>query len=75
MTYIPLPRPSYLDKFERLSLSGGSRWRDAKGNLYEYDSLHSEVEVYNKRGRHLGVMDVITGVMIKEAVKGRSINV
>jgi hypothetical protein len=35
----------------------------------------AEVEVYNSRGWHLGVMHPITGDWIKPAVKGRKIDV
>jgi len=31
--------------------------------------------VFNKRGRHIGVIDALSGKMIKEAVKGRKIDV
>jgi putative cytotoxic protein len=46
------------------------------GRIYEYDGEHGgELEVYNKRGRHIGVADVYTGDFIKAAVRGRSIDV
>jgi hypothetical protein len=44
-------------------MSGGAR-----------DELHGEFEVYNARGKHLGVVD-LEGKWIKEAVKGRKIDV
>ncbi|HHQ6731809.1 TPA: colicin E3/pyocin S6 family cytotoxin [Staphylococcus aureus] len=31
------------------------------------------MEVYNSKGKHIGVMDPLTGKMIKPAVKGRKI--
>uniref|UniRef100_UPI000571ECE0 colicin E3/pyocin S6 family cytotoxin n=1 Tax=Treponema pedis TaxID=409322 RepID=UPI000571ECE0 len=37
------------------------RWKDDKGNIYERDSLHGELEKYNKRGIHQGVVDPNTG--------------
>ena len=40
-----------------------------------WDSLHGEVEVYNRRGRHVGTKDATTGVWIKNAVRGRRIDV
>jgi hypothetical protein len=52
--------------------SGRRRYRDGK-RYYEYDSMHGELEVYNSRGRHIGVVDVKTGVYIKPAVRGRRI--
>ncbi|OXM87063.1 MULTISPECIES: colicin E3/pyocin S6 family cytotoxin [Paenibacillus] len=30
-------------------------YRDAQGYYYHKDALHSEVEVYDTRGKHLGV--------------------
>jgi hypothetical protein len=33
------------------------RWKDAEGNIYEWDSQHGRLEKYDKRGRHLGEFD------------------
>lgn len=73
---IPIPNPSYLDECELLgAFSGQKRWRskDFK-RLFTWDSLHGEIEVFNSRGKHLGVMNP-QGVFIKGAVKGRKIDV
>jgi len=72
----PIPKPSFLDECTSLGAGKGKkRWMSDKGKrLYEWDSLHGEIEVYNKRGHHLGVMDS-TGKYIKPAVKGRCIDV
>jgi hypothetical protein len=43
--------------------------------LLTWDSLHGEIEAFDLRGRHVGVLDAITGVMIKEARIGRRIRV
>ena len=40
---------------------------------YSWDNLHNEIEVFDRLGKHLGVMDPTTGKMIKGAVKGRFI--
>jgi len=42
---------------------------------YEWDFTHSDIEVYNARGEHLGSMDPLTGAMIKSARKGRTIDI
>lgn len=42
---------------------------------YEWDSLHGHIEVYNKRGGHLGVLDGVTGQLIGDPVPGRRIDV
>ena len=66
----------FLEKQERVQHQGVSRWRSADGErLYTWDHTHREVEVYNKRGRHLGAADSQTGVLIKPARKGRTIDV
>lgn len=44
-------------------------------NYYEWDHTHNNIEVYNGRGKHSGVMDPKTGKMIGPAVPGRTINV
>jgi len=74
---IPRPSPSFLDDCESLGApSGERRWRSAEGKrLYTWDALHGEIEVFNRRGHHLGVIDSVEGVMIKPAVKGRTIDV
>ncbi len=36
--------------------------------------MHGEIEVYNRRGKHLGVLNP-AGVMISEAIPGRTIDV
>ncbi|MBV8457212.1 MAG: hypothetical protein JO122_11425 [Acetobacteraceae bacterium] len=46
--------------------SGGSglrrRWRDEQtGRIFEWDSQHGTVEVYDHHGRHLGEFDAIDG--------------
>jgi hypothetical protein len=57
-------------------IHGNLLWRSPDGKrYYTWDSLHGEIEVFNKRGRHLGAADAVTGRFIKAPVKGRSINV
>ncbi|TXL69423.1 hypothetical protein FHP25_38980 [Vineibacter terrae] len=73
----PIPHPSILDEFEKLGARDGvQRWRSHGGKrLYEWDALHGEVEVYDRRGNHLGALDPHTGDLIKTARKGRRIDV
>jgi hypothetical protein len=40
---------------------------------YEWDYTHCDIEVYNKRGRHLGSANPKTGTIYKPAVAGRRI--
>lgn len=77
MAGVPLPRPCFLDTLESCGARNGrKRWRNARGDrYYEWDALHGHIEVYNKRGRHLGVVDAVTGKMISGEVRGRRIDV
>lgn len=72
----PIPKPSFLDDCDSLgAINGQKRWRSKDGDrLYTWDSLHGEIEIFNARGRHLGVI-CPQGIFIKEAVKGRKIDV
>jgi hypothetical protein len=74
---IPIPNPSFLDECEPLGfISGERRWRNKTGTrLYTWDGLHGEIEIFDKRGKHLGAANAVTGVPFKSAVKGRRINV
>ena len=73
----PIPGPGFLNAGERLGyLYGEQRRRDRKGReMYTWDALHGEIEVYSLRGRHLGVADPMTGKRIKSARKERRIRV
>ncbi|WBG66892.1 hypothetical protein ELR50_03455 [Pseudomonas citronellolis] len=54
-----------------LPLSGGGgkrkRWKDDEGYIYEWDSAHGAVEKYDRRGRHLGEFNPVTGEKNKDA--------
>lgn len=77
MSYKPLESPNYLDNCIYWKVVSGRKvYRDAdKTRLYTWDELHGEIEIFNNRGRHLGSADPITGEVIKEAVKGRRLDV
>jgi hypothetical protein len=52
------------------------RWRSKNGTrLLTWDSLHGEIEVFNLRGKHLEVLDAISGKPCKGAIRGRRIDV
>lgn len=76
MEWTALPHPSFVDQLEKMrTVDGQRRWRDENGLIYEYDGNHGgELEVYNKRGEHLGVADVHLGSIIKPARRGRRIS-
>lgn len=56
--------------------NGEKRWQDEDGEfIYTWDSLHGEIEWFNKRGKHLGALDAQTGEFIKDPEKTRTIDV
>lgn len=73
----PRPDPCFLDDQIPIGAFGSQkRWSSSDGKrFYTWDSLHGEIEVFNKRGLHLGAADAETGILIKPAVKGRFIDV
>ncbi|MGF6126003.1 hypothetical protein QF019_001192 [Pseudomonas frederiksbergensis] len=63
------------DKARSNVQGGGSlrkRWKDRKGRIYEWDSQHGAVEMYDKQGKHLGEFDPETGEQTKPAKPGRT---
>ena len=77
MGRIPRPTGCFLENEEYLGCPRGEKiWRSKDGTqLYTWDALHGEVEVFNVRGRHLGVFHATTKELVKPAVKGRRIDV
>lgn len=82
MTYHSPPKvPGGFPELRRVKpktpLRGGgglrARWKDADGNLYEWDSRHGTVEKYDKRGNHLGEFDPDSGERVKASEAGRTI--
>ena len=73
MVYVPNPVPCFLDGMEKYKVIGGRQTYRTKDRYYQCDEFHGEIEVYNKRGRHLGALDAVTGELIKEAERGRTI--
>ena len=53
--------------------SGKSTYKDNNDYYYQWDSLHGEWQMYNKRGRHIGVLNDTGTQKTKEAVKSRKI--
>ncbi len=73
----PPPKTGFIATLEAVRrTTKPKRWKSQDGaRLYEWDGLHGELEVYDARGKHLGVAEPTTGVVIKPAIKGRSIDV
>lgn len=75
----PLGLPAFPDTFpvkSKSSVQGGggkrSRWKDRKGRIYEWDSQHGAVEMYDSQGKHLGEFNPETGEQTKPAKPGRT---
>jgi Cytotoxic/S-type Pyocin len=49
------------------------RWKNPKGIIFEWDSQHGTVEMYDKRGKHLGEYDPTTGKQTKPVDSTRSV--
>lgn len=74
MPYKSKPKPCYIDQFQFFKVINGRKVYRGKDRYYSWDELHGEIEVFNKRGYHLGALDAVTGVQIKEAKKGRRLS-
>ncbi|VVO09723.1 S-type pyocin domain-containing protein [Pseudomonas fluorescens] len=49
------------------------RWKDSAGKIYEWDSQHGTVELYNRQGKHLGEYDPETGRQTKPENPARKV--
>jgi len=75
------PLPAFPDAKRaprKTAIQGGgqlrARWKDSKGKIYEWDSQHGTVEVYDRSGRnHLGEFNHITGEQTKPADPTRKV--
>ena len=63
--YIPPPNDIsdlFPDAKSEKSKNQRKRWRDKKkGEIYEWDSQHGDLEIYNKQGKHKGSINLKTG--------------
>ncbi|MFH0180800.1 colicin E3/pyocin S6 family cytotoxin [Streptomyces cacaoi] len=75
--WVNLPDNCFLHGLKARYVHPTKRWFSPDGErIYTWDGEHGgEVEVFNKRGRHLGVAHPVSGEMIKPAVRGRRIDV
>ncbi len=74
MAFIHPPIPCFLNMLQKHIVQGGKQIYKSEDKYYMWDGLHGEIEVYNKRGYHIMVLDPY-GNKIKDAVRGRKINV
>lgn len=77
MVWSPIPENCFLRNLSQFYKYGERRWISGDGKrIFTWDGEHGgEVEVFDKRGRHLGVMHPVSQTLIKPPVKGRSIDV
>lgn len=80
--YHPPPRelpafPAAQKATPKTPVQGGGklrkRWKDEDGNIYEWDSRHGAIELYDKRGRHRGEFDPQSGSQLKPADSTRKV--
>ncbi|WP_434655824.1 colicin E3/pyocin S6 family cytotoxin [Pseudomonas sp. R3-56] len=80
--YYPPPKgliafPDAIIAPRKTPIKGGGglrkRWKTKDGTIYEWDSQHGRVEKYNKRGKHLGEFNSVTGEQTKEADDTREV--
>ena len=70
----PKNLPAFPDAKPSRRKGGRKRWIDSNGKIYEWDSQHGEIEVYDKIGKkHLGGFDHQTGKQRSKPVPGRKI--
>ena len=80
--YYPAPKgltafPDATRATRKTPVKGGGglrkRWKTPNGKIFEWDSQHGAVEMYDKRGRHLGEYDPTTGEQTKPADNTRKV--
>lgn len=75
MPYAPRPEPCFLDLFEFYKVIDGRKIYRSKDRYFSWDELHGEIEVFDRRGFHLGALDAVSGALIKDAKRGRRLHV
>ncbi|MCS3836655.1 hypothetical protein HNR03_001235 [Pseudomonas sp. JAI111] len=80
--YYPAPKgltafPDATRATRKTPIKGGGglrkRWKTPNGKIFEWDAQHGAVEMYDKRGRHLGEYDPTTGEQTKPADNTRKV--
>jgi RHS repeat-associated protein len=73
LPYTPPPKvlPGFPEAKRVKQKTGRARWVDSNGDILEWDSMHAEVEKYDKKGNHKGSFDPETGEQLKPRVPGR----
>jgi hypothetical protein len=67
---------SFLMRQKKLLKKGVSRWiSEDSSQYYEWDILHGEIEVYNRRGYQVSILNADGSLSAKEPKPGRKIDV
>lgn len=77
LTYADNPSKQESPVWGNLLNAGNGRKTSGQGSdrrYYEWDYTHGDIEVYDRRGRHLGSMNPSTGEMYKPPVPGRKVD-
>ncbi len=71
----PRPIPGFLCGCVKFQVKNNIQiWTNAaRTRFFTWDHLHGEIEAFDKRGNHLGAFDGVTGVQLKEAIRGRKL--
>lgn len=75
LPYVPAPQelPGFPEARRIMPKGRRRRWIDAQGRIFEWDYQHGAVEMYDRRGRHLGEFDPVTGRQSKDPDPSRQI--
>lgn len=66
---------TFLTQQEKLKYKGKPRWRSVdKSRYYTWDSMHGEVEVFNKRKQHIAILNADGTLSNKQPESGRTLD-
>jgi hypothetical protein len=67
---------TFLKNLQVVKRKGNKRWISKTGDRYfEWDSLHGEIEVYNRRGKAIAILNSDGTLSQKKIEHGREIDV
>ncbi len=75
MSYKPKPENCFLNGMKKYNVIDNRQVYISGRLLYCWDEFHGEIEVFDRRGHHLGVLDAVTGEWIRPLRKERHLNV
>jgi len=73
---VPWKTSEFLMRQKKVSIRGQQRWISEDGTqIYEWDELHGEIEMYNRRGKVVSILNSDGSVSSKKIKAGRTIDV